>query len=383
MNDTDKDVQQKLAAARDIMDDFAEKTGLQGSSGDIRRRYLWTDALAVQTFFGLSDAYNEPHYARLGERLIAAVHTVLGRHREDEARSGWISGLDDSEAARRPTFGGLRIGKKLPERPADEPADDRLEWDRDGQYFHYLTRWIMALLCAANATGESHYCQWAGDLVNAGGRFMDEINGRRHMYWKMSTDLTRPLVFSQGAQDPLEGLLCAHAVRIAGYDAVQERLFKDFGDLCANRHWITEDPLGLGGLLMHAQCATALTRKGAVLPPETQPHVLLHDATKGLGYYAQSFDPVEPAIRRLAFRECGLALGLRTANYQDDLLYEPLREYVSLAENIEGFWQRYGNQLTATWRDHQDINAVSLAASLVANAAYIPFAPYYLNAEPT
>jgi hypothetical protein len=34
----------------------------------------------------------------------------------------------------------LRIGKQLAERRPGERFDERLEWERDGQYFHYLTR---------------------------------------------------------------------------------------------------------------------------------------------------------------------------------------------------------------------------------------------------
>jgi hypothetical protein len=47
----------------------------------------------------------------------------------------WISGLGDDEGTAHPTLGGLRIAKKLRERLPEEPYDDRLEWDRDGQYF--------------------------------------------------------------------------------------------------------------------------------------------------------------------------------------------------------------------------------------------------------
>jgi hypothetical protein len=42
--------------------------------------------------------------------------------------------------AAHPTRGGLRIGKKLPERRPGEAFQERLEWERDGQYFHYLTK---------------------------------------------------------------------------------------------------------------------------------------------------------------------------------------------------------------------------------------------------
>jgi len=47
---------------------------------------------------------------------------VLGRHRDDDTRSGWISGLDDEKGKQHPTFGGLRIGKPLNERKPNEPS---------------------------------------------------------------------------------------------------------------------------------------------------------------------------------------------------------------------------------------------------------------------
>jgi hypothetical protein len=87
----------------------------------------------------------EPHYGELALRLVDQVHHVLGRHRPEDPRTGWISGLPEAEGEAHPTRGGLRIGKPLPERSAEGPFDERLEWDRDGQYFHYLTKWMHAL----------------------------------------------------------------------------------------------------------------------------------------------------------------------------------------------------------------------------------------------
>ena len=87
----------------------------------------------------------EQKYRDYAIRLIDQVHRVLGRYREDDARSGWISGLDEEKGHLHPTAGGLRIGKPLKERGEAEPFDERLEWDRDGQYFHYLTKWMHAL----------------------------------------------------------------------------------------------------------------------------------------------------------------------------------------------------------------------------------------------
>ena len=43
-----------------------------------------------------------------------------------------------------------------------EPFDERLEWDRDGQYFHYLTKWMHALCQAAFFVGDAP--RWAVEL---------------------------------------------------------------------------------------------------------------------------------------------------------------------------------------------------------------------------
>ncbi len=83
---------------------------------------------------------------------------------------GWISGLAEREGEAHPTRGGLRIGKPLPERAPGEPFDERLEWDRDGQYFHYLTKWMHALDQVARATGQPMFNVWARELAHAAHR---------------------------------------------------------------------------------------------------------------------------------------------------------------------------------------------------------------------
>src|SRR4051812_16579576 len=134
------DPQQEQALARSLMTSFAERTGL--SSERQQQRYLWTDAFAVCNYLGLARATEERCHTTLALRLIDRVHHTLGQHQPDDPRAGWISGLDPEQAEAHPTQGGLRIGKKLPERRPDEPLDEQIEWDRDGQYFHYLTRWM-------------------------------------------------------------------------------------------------------------------------------------------------------------------------------------------------------------------------------------------------
>ena len=161
---------QAFVAAR-LLDDFANRTGVgpRSRSGPRARarRYLWTDAYAVCAWVELARTTGDARYTTLALDLVDAVHTTLGRHcsdhdddrnRRDESNPSDASVGDDDPAARplhdgnshacrwldgastdHPTRGGLRIGKKLPERKPGEPVDDEREWDRDGQYFHYLT----------------------------------------------------------------------------------------------------------------------------------------------------------------------------------------------------------------------------------------------------
>src|SRR5512139_3422771 len=130
----------RTRSAIELMDGFAERTRI--TSDRPQQRYLWTDSFAVCNFVGLWRATGDERYRRLALRLVDDVHHVLGRHRSDDRRRGWISGVSDRDGEEHPTQGGLRIGKKLPERGPGEPFDEALEWDRDGQYFHYLTRWM-------------------------------------------------------------------------------------------------------------------------------------------------------------------------------------------------------------------------------------------------
>jgi hypothetical protein len=144
---------------------FAERTGLTG--GGTPDRYLWTDAFAVCNFLGLGET-------GLALRLVEQVHRTLGQYAPGDRRRGWLSGLDAKAAGAHPTVAGLRIGKKLPERGTGDPPDERLEWDRDGQYFHYLTKWMHALNQVARWTGEPTFNTWARELAAAAHRAFTE-----------------------------------------------------------------------------------------------------------------------------------------------------------------------------------------------------------------
>ncbi|ANK83533.1 MAG: hypothetical protein TEF_15530 [Rhizobiales bacterium NRL2] len=371
-----------MTAAR-IMEGFADRTGL-GHGSDAATRYLWTDAFALCIFLELHARTGNGRYRDLAYRLIDQVHATLGRFRTDDPRNGWISGLDDAEGQRSPTAGGLRIGKPLPERRPEEPFDDRLEWERDGQYFHYLTRWMHALARAARALEQPVYLRWAMELaaVAFDGFARRDADGEvAGLYWKMNTDLSRPQVPSMGLHDALDGLLSfSDLQRIA--DEFQEMTaappLDDRTDalarLCRGRDWTTDDPLGLGGLLCDAARAAQLSEWGAPLEPELLPR-LLDGCTRGLRLYRAGRPLEQPAAHRLAFRELGLAIGLSAlpliARRLEDGPTGP-RDTLSvldgdseLADDIVRFWLSGAAQRAASWDAHREINEVMLATALV------------------
>lgn len=370
-----------IELVRGLMLAFAERTGLTGDREPAR--YLWTDAFAVCNFLELEVRTGDEEYRRLAVRLAEQVHRILGRHRPDDPRRGWISGLSESEGTEHPTIGGLRIGKPLPERPPGEPADERLEWDRDGQYFHYLTRWMHALARLGRMTGDPRWLRWGLELATTA---YERFRRGRGLAWKMSIDLRRPLVDAMGQHDPVDGLVTFHELRAGalalgvspptGFDSAIEGLAR----MSQGARLASADPLGTGGLLTAACTVAELTASGAARL-EALLAVLLDGALPGVKYQAINDDMLTlPPAHRLAFRELGLAIGLHGAQRASALLVDAPRAFDSyqalgarldallrhrgLAEAIEGFWRNPEHRQAPTWREHEDINAVMLATSL-------------------
>ena len=364
--------------SRELMLRFADQTGL--SSDRPPRRYLWTDAFAVCNLLGLARSTSDTRFLELARVLVHQVHDVLGRHRPDDPRAGWLSGLGTEEGAAHPTVGGLRIGKKLPERGPTDPFEDRLEWDRDGQYFHYLTKWMHALDQVARVTREPRFNAWARELAEVSHRaFCYGPPGRRRMVWKMSVDLSRPLVPSMGQHDALDGLVTCAELQATATELAAEglapdttELTADFATMVAERDLSTSDPLGIGGLLTDAARIVQLMPRhvpdGGLLL-----ETLLASALEGLPTFVRQGDLRRPAGLRLAFRELGLAIGLRALGLLEPrfrsagaaALLAKLDAAVSLAEAIESFWLDPAHQQSATWSEHRDINEVMLATALV------------------
>jgi hypothetical protein len=384
---TESERSERRERAIELMMRFAERTGL--TSDRTQDRYLWTDAFAVRTFLGLARATGEKRYTELALRLVDRVHHTLGRYRPDDRRKGWLSGLGEKEGEEHPTRHGLRIGKPFPERAPGEPFDEAREWDRDGQYFHYLTQWMNALDCVTVATGEPKCAVWAAELADAAFRaftYLPAAGARRSMYWKMSTDLSRPLVPSMGQHDPLDGYVTDLELQatlaplpksIGAPDLPREAA--ELASMFEGRDLATSDPLGIGGLLVGAVRVEALMRGGAISENELL-ETLLGAALAGLRNYEREEETHLPAERRLAFRELGLTIGLHGAalikrsserdpsgfrgssKARSDL--DALMRYVPLRDSIESFWLSPEHREVGAWEEHQNINDVTLAASL-------------------
>ncbi len=376
---------------------FAERTGLDGVASP--RRYLWTDAFAVCNYLSLYQAHGAGKFLESAGRLVDQVHEVLGAYAENDARSGWLGGMgmENCEHSRSPTRAGLRIGKDLPERGADEPFDERREWDRDGQYFHYLTLWMHALERMAEATGEIRYHRWAVDLAFAafdGFVHRSAGEGPPRMFWKMSLDLDRPLVPSMGHHDPLDGWVTARMLAASSHadDAERDELAErasTYREMLEGRDLATGDALGIGGLLVDAWQLFRIVPAAEDVAPAGIGE-LLDAAGPGLEHVARQRQLEASPARRLAFRELGLATGLRAvgrlaeslpSGIDDDAARTRIQasvnrfaDRIDLADRIERTWLRPENREFPAWTDHRDINDVMLATTL-APAGYLGPAP--------
>jgi hypothetical protein len=203
------------------------------------------------------------------------------------------------------------------------------------------------------------------------------------MVWKMSIDLSYPLVSSMGQHDPLDGFVTYLELTQAASDEPSapdlDAEIREMRSLCQGLRWETEDALGIGGLLTDGFRLAQL-----VLPSGGEERDLLANV---LGAAAASLDQHvrfrsldEPLRFRLAFRELGLALGLRAVPRLKALAdskrahleevgfpfsrIEDLAGHDPLRETIETQWREAARKGHESWMSHQDINTVMLATSL-------------------
>jgi hypothetical protein len=233
------------------------------------RRYLWTDAFGVVLLATLHRALREPRFLTEAEWVVGEVERVLGRPR------------------------GIRIGEAI---------------DRDGQYYHYLAKWIFALTRLGAI--RPAYRERALELV----REIHEPFIRRGVgvVWKMKEDLSGPYPgFGLGGLDAFDGYVV--------YRLLDERALagpirdmREIIDLAYPEMHITQD-LALGMMLwlchvfpgeawarlQRARCLATLDRMW-IDPP---------------GYFCR--EPQAPDVK-FAFTNFGVSLGLRAVGEMKD-----------------------------------------------------------------
>lgn len=275
------------------------------------RRYLWSDAFGVCNYISLYYAEGKPELLAQADALIQDVHDELGCYRDSQQRLGNAS-LD------APTLGGLRIGKE------NEPDD--------GQYYHYLTKWMFALNRMSIARDDPKYNTWAIQLATTAHKHfvIHGLGGHAlRMVWKMSVDLQHTLVTSEGNLDPIDGFVTYRLLQQQSADkSVLQREIADVSGFVTRKleRFSTSDTLDAGEALWLAEWfrdeSWAKTVRAAALESIDELFVS--------GWFDR------PATSRLLFREMGTVLGLKTAAASETL--ERRDRWRARVEHVERFW---------------------------------------------
>jgi hypothetical protein len=210
--------------------------------------------------------------------------------------------------------------------------------------------------------------------------------GPKRMYWKMSIDLSRPLVPSMGQHDPLDGFVTYNELQATAAKDSEKSTGKDLSaeifdmaSICEGMSWATDDPLGIGGLLFDANRVAQLIATGN-LKQAGQLETLLESSLIGLDSFVKENSLKLPVGYRLAFRELGLSIGLQAVEKIRELIerksalsgkkdslrsvVKSLSRYAGLREMIEKFWVENADKEAGSWIAHRHINGVMLATSL-------------------
>lgn len=342
----------------------------RGFYSDKQRRYLWSDAFGVCDFLALYYATDQHKFLLQAEALVRDVHADLGFFRGSSTKR--LSPLATEDA---PLLGGLRIGKP--------------QAHEDGQYFHYLTKWMFALYRLSAATGSATYLEWAVHLATVAHRhfvLLDANGAPVRMVWKRSVDLERVMVSSEGNLDPFDGLVTFRLLQRAKIKAsgpnsrpVLEREIADMQRL-VDRKALTltmgDDALDLGQAVWLASW----------FPDEKWARRLTSVALAGLERLAPRIFPTSALSvgdelhtgYRLLFREMGAALGLQVAVVMSAKDGEAALR--SVTKEQRELWAARVRRLLELWQHRifdrdQDISPLMYAAALLPGVWSAQFEP--------
>jgi len=174
-----------------------------------QRRYLWTDAFGVLAYVSLADRFDNGSnnnkeearkYREAAERLVEVVHECLGKPRSNNP----VDEMQPDTALSPTGFVGLRIGKVRSRKVTDYGMS------LDGQYWHYVDKWLLALARTGSTRRVIEAAQIAKSLFpfffDAGPRGDGRYGGIR---WKLSVDATPPPELQQASasDDTLTALI--------------------------------------------------------------------------------------------------------------------------------------------------------------------------------
>ncbi|KAF4708008.1 hypothetical protein FOZ62_024627 [Perkinsus olseni] len=215
-----------------------DEAGPGGHNGH-QRRYLWTDAFGVLNFISLSKGFPGRSSEFLGAagKLIKTVHETLGTPRSIE-----LPMLTDPD--RPGYYKGLRIGKLHARASSD--AGMKL----DGMYWHYVDKWLFALIRYHQATRSAEALDDALRLVtNVHPYFCVPGQGVR---WKLNADM-KPIAGLEEAH-PNHDAETAYIIYNVLDGLRPGQVDKEIADLTgpfraylqvADQH-VSSDPLGYG-----------------------------------------------------------------------------------------------------------------------------------------
>lgn len=294
--------------------------------------YLWTDAFGVMNMISLWKTTHDDRFLTSAKRLVYSVHDTLGYTRDGQYRLPRAT--DDN-----PVGGGLRIGK------VDEAGPDG-----DGQYHHYLTLWMFALNRLSKASEDMAFNDLGISLARAiHPHFLVDrgSGGRPRMVWKISMDMTRPLVSSQGNLDAITGYVVYRllqvtsgtpnclASEIADYKQIMDshgppRVSSDTLDLGMGL-WIAQWDAGIHGWAdtLVQECNKSLSESH---PTQHLSRVIdcnLHKTAHVLNQQRYTYASLK---HRLAFREFGALLGIECSD-QDKYLESRVDPITDMWEN--------------------------------------------------
>jgi hypothetical protein len=166
-------------------------------------------------------------------------------------------------------------------------------------------------------------------------------------------------------------------ITASGVDMNIREEIRSLAALTRGGNWATDDPLGLGGLLFDA-CRLCRLSENSHADAELL-EALLDGCSRGLASFLRARPLAGAASHRLAFRELGLAIGLKAVasiaseitqrSFDNNVALRRAADWLlrqeSLGAEIVDDWLLPARQQDDSWRAHQDINDVMLATALI------------------